>query len=84
MASGETRTLTLGRVEAGGVERTFCLNAGVGIDAETTAWVEARPQLKRRLKQGAFVIGATRAGLRRGPARCPCGPTTAPRCRPPP
>jgi len=67
VASGETRALTLGRVEAGGVERTFCLNAGVGIDAETTAWVEARPQLKRRLKQGAFVIGATRAGLRRGP-----------------
>jgi diacylglycerol kinase family enzyme len=68
VASGETRALTLGVVSAGGAERTFCVNAGAGIDAETTAWVEDRPRLKRRLRQGAFVIGATRAGLRRGAA----------------
>jgi diacylglycerol kinase family enzyme len=68
VARGAVRSLTLGRVSAGGVDRTFCVNAGVGIDAETTDWVEARPRLKRRLRQGAFVIGATRAGLRRGPA----------------
>ncbi|MDX6554001.1 MAG: hypothetical protein QOD86_196 [Miltoncostaeaceae bacterium] len=68
VARGSIRSLTLGRIAAGGVERTFCVNAGVGIDAETTDWVEARPRLKRRLRQGAFVIGATRAGLRRSPA----------------
>lgn len=76
VAGGRTADLTLGRLVAGPHDRTFCVNAGVGIDAETVDWIERRPRLKRRLRQAGFAAGAVRAGLRR-----PDGPPGSARAR---
>lgn len=59
------RDVTLGQIACGGTERVFCINAGAGTDADTIHLVEARPWLKRRLRQvgvgGATVVAAARA-----------------------
>lgn len=49
------------RIAVEGSERLVCLNAGVGIDAETVAEVERRPIAKRFLGQGAFAVAAAAA-----------------------
>ncbi len=64
------RELAIGRLESDGRQGVFCVNAGIGLDAATVAWVERHPNLKRRLRQAAFVIASAGAGtraLRRGP-----------------
>jgi diacylglycerol kinase family enzyme len=48
-ADGEPRT------------RVFCVNAGVGLDAETVHLVEAHQGLKRALGQAGFVLAAARS-----------------------
>lgn len=49
-----TRTVHLGVVEADGLRRVFCVNAGVGVDANTVRRVEAHPRLKQTLRQMSF------------------------------
>jgi diacylglycerol kinase family enzyme len=55
--------------QAGGSRRLICINAGMGIDAEAVALVEAHPGAKRRLGQASFAVAAARsahAAVRRG------------------
>ena len=42
----------------------MCFNAGIGIDADTVAWVEARQGIKRRLGHAAFAAGAVLESVR--------------------
>ena len=58
--------LRIGGPEGG--ERVFAVNAGVGLDAATVEWIEARPRTKRRLRQAGFVLGAGIAAVRSGRA----------------
>lgn len=64
--------VTIGIVEAGGQQRHFIVNAGVGIDAEAADVVERHPDLKRRVGQlwfaGAAFVAAARQ-VRRPPMR---------------
>jgi diacylglycerol kinase family enzyme len=65
------RELAIGRIEAAGRRAVFCVNAGIGLDAATVAWVERHPRIKRRLRQGAFALASLGPGwqaLRSGPA----------------
>jgi diacylglycerol kinase family enzyme len=65
------REAALGLLRIGGPdggERVFAVNAGVGLDAATVEWIEARPRTKRRLRQAGFVLGAGIAALRTGRA----------------
>lgn len=64
LAHPRPRELRLGRIVAGPHDRAFCVSAGVGLDAEAVHIVEARPAVKRRIRQGAFVGGVTLAALR--------------------
>ena len=64
---GVVREAVLGRVAMDGAEpRVFAINAGVGIDAATVEWIEARPRTKRRLRRAGFALGAVAATLRAG------------------
>jgi diacylglycerol kinase family enzyme len=63
LAAGRRRDAALGRITADGTERVFAINAGVGLDAATVEWIEARPRTKRRLRQAGFVLGAAAAAL---------------------
>ena len=70
LAGGWRGETTLGRVVLDGDEgRTFLTNAGVGIDAATVEWVEARPRVKRRARHVGFALAAVVAagGAIRGP-----------------
>lgn len=65
------RELAIGRLDSGARHTVFCVNAGVGLDAATVAWVERHPNLKRRLRQAAFALASIGPGLhalRQGPA----------------
>lgn len=64
------RELGIGRLQADGRSAVFCINAGIGVDAATVAWVERHPRLKQRLRQGAFALASLGPGwhaLRAGP-----------------
>jgi diacylglycerol kinase family enzyme len=67
LARGAWREVIIGRVRAGPHDRSFCVNAGVGLDAETVVAVESRPAVKRRLRQAGFAlaVAATAARLSR-------------------
>ncbi len=58
------RTVRLGHVDAGAVERLFCVNAGVGVDADVVHIVEARPWLKTRFRHGGFAAATAAAAAR--------------------
>lgn len=59
------RRLTLGSIALDDQPaRTFCVNAGVGVDAATVDWIEAHPEAKHRFKQLAFAAAAAGPGLR--------------------
>ena len=61
-----TRALGLLRMGgADGVERVFAVNAGIGLDAATVEWIEARPRTKRRLRQAGLRPGRGHRGARR-------------------
>ncbi len=65
------RELAIGRVEAEGRSGVFCVNAGIGFDAATVAWVERHPNITHRLRQGAFAVASLGPGwraLHSGPA----------------
>lgn len=73
LGEGRVRDAALGalRLEGGGgepAERVFAVNAGIGLDAATVEWIEARPRTKRRLRQAGFVLGAAIAAGRSGRA----------------
>jgi diacylglycerol kinase family enzyme len=71
MAAGRLRDAGLGLLRTGGPEggeRVFAVNAGVGLDAATVEWIEARPRTKRRLRQAGFILGAAIAAARSGRA----------------
>ncbi len=94
--AGRVRDARLGLLRMGGQdgsERVFAVNAGIGLDAATVEWIEARPRTKRRLRQAGFVLGAAiaagrssraphlRARRRRRGARCSrarCSPRAGP------
>jgi diacylglycerol kinase family enzyme len=59
-----TREVLLGRIRAGPHDRTFCVNAGVGLDAESVAAVESRPALKRALRQAGFAAAVATSTIR--------------------
>jgi diacylglycerol kinase family enzyme len=54
----------IGRVEAGAVDQVFCVNAGVGLDADTVQIVEAQPWLKRRLRHLVFGAATVAAAVK--------------------
>lgn len=67
LAAGRVRDAGLGLLRMGGEdgsERVFAINAGIGLDAATVEWIEARPRTKRRLRQAGFVLGAAIAAGR--------------------
>jgi diacylglycerol kinase family enzyme len=67
LEQGRVRDAALGLLRLdgqGGVERVFAVNAGLGLDAATVEWIEARPRTKRRLRQAGFVLGAAIAAGR--------------------
>lgn len=65
LARGTVRDAALGRVRVDeGDARTFTINAGVGLDAATVEWIEARPRTKRRLRHAGFALGAAVSALR--------------------
>ncbi|HSJ74460.1 MAG TPA: diacylglycerol kinase family protein [Miltoncostaeaceae bacterium] len=71
LAAGRLREAGLGLLRIGGPgggERVFAVNAGVGLDAATVEWIEARPRTKRRLRQAGFILGAAIAAGRAGRA----------------
>jgi diacylglycerol kinase family enzyme len=68
LESGRVREAALGRLTMDGGERVFAVNAGIGLDAATVEWIEARPRTKRRLRQAGFVLGAGIAAVRTGRA----------------
>lgn len=53
---GRTVDVDLGVVRVGELERRFLLMCSFGLDAAVVRRVEERPELKRRLAQGAFVV----------------------------
>jgi len=55
------RSLVLGQLEAGDRRRVFCVSAGIGLDADTVHRVEARPAMKRVLRQGGFALATVAA-----------------------
>ncbi len=63
---GAWREVVLGRLRAGPHDRSFCVNAGLGLDAETAAAVESRPALKRTLRQAGFAATTAVTTLRLG------------------
>jgi len=70
LAGGAVREAALGRLVIDGRERIFAINAGVGLDAATVEWIEARPRTKRRLRQAGFALATGIAAVRaRGAAR---------------
>ena len=67
LARGRVRVAGLGRLHLdGGEGRVFAIYAGMGIDAATVEWIEARPRTKRRLRHAGFALGAVAAALRAG------------------
>ena len=68
LEAGRVREARLGLLTMDGRERVFAVNAGVGLDAATVEWIEARPRTKRRLRQAGFVLGAAIAAARSGRA----------------
>ena len=68
LEAGRVREARLGLLTMDGGERVFAVNAGVGLDAATVEWIEARPRTKRRLRQAGFVLGAAIAAARSGRA----------------
>jgi diacylglycerol kinase family enzyme len=58
LAAGTVRDARLGRIRAGGRDRVFVINAGMGLDAATVEWIESRPRLKRRLRWLGFALAA--------------------------
>ena len=71
LTGGRVRDAALGLLRTGGPDgpgRVFAVNAGIGLDAATVEWIEARPRTKRRLRQAGFVLGASIAAVRSGRA----------------
>jgi diacylglycerol kinase family enzyme len=68
LAGGAVREAALGRLEIGGQGRVFAINAGVGLDAATVEWIEARPRTKRRLRQAGFAVATAVTAVRAGGA----------------
>ncbi|WP_217914322.1 diacylglycerol/lipid kinase family protein [Miltoncostaea marina] len=62
--AGRVRAAALGRLRADDRDVVFTINAGMGIDAATVEWIEARPRAKRRLRQAGFAAGALVAAAR--------------------
>ena len=58
------RDASLGLLHIDGRPRVFAINCGVGLDAATVEWIEARPRTKRRLRQAGFALGAAVAAVR--------------------
>lgn len=64
IARATVREARLGLIHIDGTPRVFAINCGVGLDAATVEWIEARPRTKRRLRHAGFVLGAAVAAVR--------------------
>jgi diacylglycerol kinase family enzyme len=60
----EWRDVRIGHVEAGTIDQVFCVNVGVGLDADAVQIVEARPWLKRRLRHLGFGAATVAAAVK--------------------
>lgn len=58
------RVVRIGRVEAGTIDQVFCVNVGVGLDADAVQLVEARPWLKRRFRHLGFGAATLAAAVK--------------------
>lgn len=58
------RDIHIGRVRAGTIDQVFCVNVGVGLDADAVQLVEARPWLKRRLRHLGFGAATVAAAVK--------------------
>lgn len=67
---GARVSVDLGVARSGVAERAFLLMAGLGLDAAVVARVDARPRLKRRIAQGAFVLAGAGALRSQRPVVC--------------
>lgn len=65
MGAVRRREVPLGRFITAQTDRTFLVNAGFGIDAETVQIIESRPWIKHHFRQAGFgavaLLGAIRA-----------------------
>jgi diacylglycerol kinase family enzyme len=70
LARPRTRPLVLGRLRAGPNERIVCMNAGIALDGEVVAMVEANQRAKHAMREVAYAIATTvaTARLARAPA----------------
>ncbi len=60
----QRREILLGRITTPQVERTFCVNAGFGIDAETVQIVESHPWIKHHFRNVGFGVMAVAGAIR--------------------
>jgi diacylglycerol kinase family enzyme len=58
------RDVRIGRIQAGTIDQVFCINAGVGLDADAVHLVEARPWLKRRFRHLGFGAATVAAAVK--------------------
>jgi diacylglycerol kinase family enzyme len=58
------RDVRIGRVEAATIDQVFCVNVGVGLDADAVQLVEARPWLKRRFRHLGFGAATVAAAVK--------------------
>lgn len=53
------RTIRLGAIACDErAPRPFIINCGIGLDADTVAWIEAHPRVKHRLRHTGFALAA--------------------------
>jgi diacylglycerol kinase family enzyme len=72
LVAGAPRTVHLGRVRAEGLDHTFIVNCGVGLDAATVEWIERRPRTKRHMRHAGYAVSMSLATLRS--SRADAGP----------
>jgi diacylglycerol kinase family enzyme len=61
---GSRRRVQMGRIVGEGLDHPFIVNCGVGIDAATVEWIEARPRTKHRLRHAGYALGLAKATRR--------------------
>lgn len=71
LAARSIRSVRLGEITADGLQRRFCVNAGLGVDANTVQRVEAHPHLKQTLRQMSFGLVSVAEAVRAA-HRAPC------------
>lgn len=71
LAQRSVREVRLGRIAVGDTSRPFCVNAGMGIDANTVQAIEERRWMKQLLRQVGFGLISVAEAVRSA-RRAPC------------